>query len=163
MNYLSMGRFNQQTTTKHHLDGAPDESFLMLGYEPSEVESRLYLSDYTKLSHDLNIAPKTYLDAHNPMFKEGEEMLSGYITEVEGFDNKHFQIVLINNSSLPFDGSNTLGVLHKAVVSNPQPDKDRIINSTMIYATSLEEEEPIHPSRQEEFLRTYMISRQAKY
>ncbi len=35
--YLSAGRFDQQTSTRPHLDGGPDESLLMLGYESSEV------------------------------------------------------------------------------------------------------------------------------
>ena len=38
--YLSMARFDQQETTKFHLDGAPAESLLMLGYEPSKIRSR---------------------------------------------------------------------------------------------------------------------------
>src|SRR5437868_5563851 len=35
--YRSMARFDQQETTKLHLDGAPDQSMLMLGYELSRV------------------------------------------------------------------------------------------------------------------------------
>lgn len=35
--FRSMGRFDQQETTKFHLDGAPNQSMLMLGYEPSKV------------------------------------------------------------------------------------------------------------------------------
>jgi lactoylglutathione lyase len=35
--YRSMARFDQQETTKFHIDGAPAESMLMLGYEPSKV------------------------------------------------------------------------------------------------------------------------------
>jgi hypothetical protein len=34
-----MGRFDSQATTKFHLAGAPDEAFLMLGYEASRVQS----------------------------------------------------------------------------------------------------------------------------
>ena len=33
--YQSMGRFDQQETTKPHRDGGPEESLLLLGYEPS--------------------------------------------------------------------------------------------------------------------------------
>src|ERR1043166_2092089 len=33
--FRSLARFDQQETTKFHLDGAPDQSMLMLGYEPS--------------------------------------------------------------------------------------------------------------------------------
>jgi len=45
--YRSMARFDRQETTKFHLDGAPEQSMLMLGYEPSKVQSRLFLADYT--------------------------------------------------------------------------------------------------------------------
>src|SRR5437763_17089364 len=34
--FRSMGRFDQQETTKFHLDGAPAESMLVLGYETSK-------------------------------------------------------------------------------------------------------------------------------
>src|SRR5208283_291981 len=56
--FRSMGRFDQQETTKFHLDGAPDESLLLLGYEPSKVRSRLFLADFTRCSFDLGIEPK---------------------------------------------------------------------------------------------------------
>ena len=47
-----MGRFDSQTTTKFHLDGAPDEAFLMLGYEASPVRSELAIADYSKAARD---------------------------------------------------------------------------------------------------------------
>ncbi len=59
--YLSMARFDQQETTKFHLDGAPAESLLMLGYEPSKIRSRLFLADYIRASQDLGITPEQYL------------------------------------------------------------------------------------------------------
>ena len=46
--FRSLGRFDQPETTKFHLDGAPDQSVLMLGYEPSEVRSRPFLADYAR-------------------------------------------------------------------------------------------------------------------
>src|SRR4051794_10445163 len=39
LRFLSLGHFDQQNTTKPHRDGAPDESILVLGYEPSDVQS----------------------------------------------------------------------------------------------------------------------------
>src|SRR6478752_9464648 len=36
--YQWMGRFDQQETTKFHLDNAADQSFLMLGYEPTVIQ-----------------------------------------------------------------------------------------------------------------------------
>src|SRR5262245_4717279 len=45
LHFVSLGRFDQQVTTKPHLDGGPAESLLLLGYEPSAVASRLFLVD----------------------------------------------------------------------------------------------------------------------
>ena len=66
--YLSAARFDQQETTRPHLDGGPDECFLMLGYEPSEVDAELEISDYAKCAFDLGLSPKEFMAKHNPMF-----------------------------------------------------------------------------------------------
>lgn len=71
--YLSAGRFDQQTSTRPHLDGGPDESMLMLGYEPSEVAADLEISDYTRCAADLGLSPKEFMERHNPMFHAGFE------------------------------------------------------------------------------------------
>src|SRR5437016_8851798 len=78
----SLGRFDQQETTKFHLDGAPAESLLMLGYEPSRVRSRLLLADYSRCAFDLGIDPQRFLSDLNPMYRKGEQALSGYVTEL---------------------------------------------------------------------------------
>src|SRR5262245_7439710 len=97
-----MARFDQQETTKFHLDGAPDASMLMLGYEPSSVRSRLFLADYTRATFDLGIAPQQFLQEFNPMYRRGEKLLSRYVTELPQPADGHARILLINNSSLPF-------------------------------------------------------------
>jgi hypothetical protein len=99
----SLGRFDQQETTKFHLDGAPDRSLLVLGYEPSEVRSRLSLADYTRCAYDLGIEARRFLDESNPMYRRGEDLLAGYVTELPEPAEGHSRILLINNSSLPFD------------------------------------------------------------
>jgi hypothetical protein len=38
-------------------------------------------------------------------------------------------LVVVNNSLLPFEGGNPLGVLHKAVIPSPDPVGYRVINS----------------------------------
>src|SRR5690606_40362658 len=76
--YLSAARFDQQTTTKPHLDGGPAECFLMLGYEPSEVDAELEISDYAKCAFDRGLTPQEFLARHNPMFNAGYEMLRPY-------------------------------------------------------------------------------------
>ena len=50
--YKWLTRFDQQENTKYHLDNTDDQSFLMLGYEPSKIKSELYLADYVKFCED---------------------------------------------------------------------------------------------------------------
>lgn len=139
--YRSLGRFDQQETTRFHLDGAPERSLLVLGYEPSAVRSRLALADYTRCAHDLGIGPGRFLDEFNPMYRRGEEMLAPYVTELVEPARGHSQILLINNSSLPYSEARTnpLGVLHKAEILNPDPSERRVVNSMMLAAGVAEE------------------------
>src|SRR5262245_41884745 len=113
--YRSMARFDQQETTKFHLDGAPEQSMLVLGYEPSKVVSRLVLADYTRAAFDLGVTPEQFLTEFNPMYRKGEELLGRYVTELPQPTEGHSRMLLINNSSLPFTEARTnpLGVMHK--------------------------------------------------
>ena len=155
--YRSMARFDQQETTKFHLDGAPEQSMLMLGYEPSKVHSRLFLGDYIRAAFDLGITPQQFLQDYNPMFKKGEELVAQYATELPQPEPVHARILLINNSSLPFTETRTnpLGVMHKAIIVTPNEAERRIVNSTMLVT----EGEEIAVEKQEEFVRTDKISR----
>src|SRR6478736_2153469 len=112
--YLSAARFDQQETTKPHLDGGPDECFLMLGYEPSVVDAELEISDYAKCAFDLGLSPKEFLVRHNPMFQAGHELLRPYATRIPCFSRTEYQIICINNSSAPFSHRNAKwqGTLH---------------------------------------------------
>ena len=132
--YRFLSRFDQQVTTKFHLDGAPAESLLMLGYESTRVRSRLFLTDYTRAAFDLDISPQQFLADYNPMYVKGEECLAKYVTEVPQPTDGHSRIVLINNSSLPFtdDRTNPLGVMHKAMIVTPDDTERRIVNSMML-------------------------------
>lgn len=154
--FRSMARFDQQETTKFHLDGAPDQSMLILGYEPSRVVSRLFLADYTRAAHDLGITPQQFLSDFNPMYKKGEELLGRYVTELPQPAQGHSRILLINNSSLPFTEArtNSLGVMHKAIIVTPDDAESRIVNSTMLVT----EGDEISADKQEEFVRTDKIS-----
>ncbi len=128
--FRSLARFDQQETTKFHLDGAPTQSLLVLGYEPSRVSSRLFLADYSRCAFDLGLSPQQFLADFNPMFRKGEERLGRYITELPQPEEGHTRILLVNNSSLPFASArtNALGVLHKAVIVNPSEAEHRIVN-----------------------------------
>jgi hypothetical protein len=154
--YRSMARFDQQETTKFHLDGAPDQSMLMLGYEPSKVRSRLFLADFTHAAFDLGITPEQFLNDYNPMYKKGEELLGRYVTELPQPAEGHSRILLVNNSSLPFTEARTnpLGVMHKAIIVTPDDAERRIVNSTMLAVGGDE----LGVEKQEEFVRTEKIS-----
>ena len=152
-----MARFDQQKTTGFHLDGATGESLLMLGYEPSTVSSQLFLADYSKAALDLGITADQFLKNHNPMYGGNEVPLQPYATEVLPATEGQSRIVLINNSALPFtaDGSNALGVMHKAIIVTPDPNASRVVNSIMLITTG----EDLSPEQQQEFLKTDHVSR----
>jgi hypothetical protein len=158
--YKSMARFDQQETTKFHLDGAPEHSLLILGYEPSKVRSRLFLADYTQAAFDRGITPQQFLQDFNPMYKLGEELLGRYVTELPQPVAGNSRILAINNSSLPFTEArtNSLGVMHKAIIVTPNASERRIVNSTML---ALGENDEIGQEQQQEFVATDEISKKA--
>ncbi len=159
--YLSAARFDQQTTTKPHLDGGPDECFLMLGYEPSEVDASLAISDYAKCAFDLGISPKDFMTKHNPMFQSGYELLRPYTTHIPCFSQTDFQIICINNSSAPHsrDPSTWQGTLHTATISTPDESKRRVVNSTMIAPAPAATPDSITESQQQDFIHTSAVRR----
>lgn len=137
--YLSAVRFNSGNTTRIHLDGAPEQSFLMIGYESSTVPSRVAIADYSRAAYDWGITPRQLLDHHNPMYGENERRLAPYLRPLEAFVPARDQILLLNNSSQPWTpaATNQLGVMHQAtVLADATPG--RILNSTMLVpATAL--------------------------
>ncbi|MGE3313904.1 MAG: hypothetical protein AB7O26_02225 [Planctomycetaceae bacterium] len=161
LSYLSLGRFDQQVTTKLHRDGGPDECFLMLGYEPSEVASEVAISDYARCAHDLGLTPDRLLEQHNPMFGRGEEMLRPYTTCVECFSNQSHQILLVNNSSAPYtsNGSAWQGTLHAAKILNPDDSRRRVVNSTMIASVAAGTPESVPLEEQADFVTTNIVRR----
>lgn len=159
LSFLSMGRFDQQVTTRFHLDGAPEESILILGYEPSAVRSRIWLADYSRSAFDRGLSPSEYLERYNPMFPSGEAVLDRYITEVESFDSRVAQILMVNNSRTDCrdDGGGLLGVLHKAKIVEADPQARRVVNSVMM-VTRTEDDEAISPATVGEFVATDRIA-----
>ena len=158
--YLSAARFDQQTTTRPHLDGGPAESFLMLGYEPSEVEAVLAIADYARCARDLGLTPEEFLERHNPMFQAGLEMLRPYTTEIPCFSPTQYQIVCINNSFAPLgDEPAWQGTLHPATILNPDDTKRRVVNSTMIASAPLGSGDEISPEELAEFVQTSAVRR----
>ena len=131
LKYEWLGRFDQQVDTKFHLDNSANESFLLLGYEPTEIESELYIADYVKCALDHGIEPAKYFDRFNPVIADHAEILEPYTKKIPGFRKDSFRIVLINNSNSQPE-CETLGVLHMARIKNADADKSRIVNSMML-------------------------------
>ncbi len=161
LQYLSLGRFDQQTSTKPHLDSGPEECFLMLGYEPSEVPSVLEISDYSKCAFEMELTPQEILTKHNPMFQSGYQMLRPYTMRLPCFSEADFQIVCINNSFAPFSTEKSVwqGTLHNATVIAPDESKRRVINSTLIASAPIGAKEMILKSEEDEFIETTMVRR----
>jgi hypothetical protein len=132
----------------------------MLGYEPTVVQSTLSIADYTRAAHAWGIEPRTLLSDFNPMYADHAQRLSPYVTRLEGFDATVSQILVINNSSLPYreDGKNTLGVMHQATILTPLPDQNRIVNSTMLSSAVNRAEEPAGGNIQLTFVETQEVA-----
>jgi hypothetical protein len=132
--YLTADRFEQQETTRLHLDGGPDECLLMLGYEPSPIDSVMEVADYSRCAFDLGLSPAEFMAKHNPMFSEGHDLLRPYTTRLPRCAASDYRIVCINNSCAPWSESAPAwqGVLHGASVPEPDERASRVVNSTMI-------------------------------
>lgn len=158
--YLSAARFDQQETTRLHLDGGPEQCFLMLGYEPSAIESELEIADYAQCAFDMNLSPQEFMAKHNPMFQAGLARLKPYITRIPCFRASDFQIVCINNSSTSYSQIRPAwqGTLHTAEILTPDESQRRVINSTMI-AVATEGVREIDPELIKEFVSTSTVRR----
>jgi hypothetical protein len=158
--FRALARFDQQETTKFHVDGGPERSILILGYEPSRVRSRLFLADYSRAAFDLDITPQRFLREYNPMYRRGEELLARYVTQLPQPADGHARILLVNNGSLPYtDGhTNPLGVMHKAEIVNPTESERRVVNSAMLVVGQADE---FTPGPEQEFVVTEEISKKS--
>lgn len=159
--YLSAARFDQQETTRPHLDGGPDECFLMLGYEPSAIDSEFEIADYAKCAFDLGISPKEFMAEYNPMFRSGYEILRPYTTRLSCFSRADYQIICINNSCSPWSDSRPTwqGTLHRATIPAPDESELRVIDSTMIASVPVGTPDRIDGDELNEFMTTSTVRR----
>ncbi len=157
----SLTRFDQQTTTKPHRDGSEEESVLVLGYEATPIESRLFMSDFSVCAGSEGLYPAEFLEKFNPMYSRGAKLLAPFTTELTAFDPSHFQIVLVNNSSANgrLDGKTLQGVLHHADVPHPRTDAQRIINSIVLTPGPIDsKEKPLPIEERQRFLESNELS-----
>jgi hypothetical protein len=161
LTWLSAQRFDQQQTTRPHQDGGPDECFLMLGYEPTAVASRLEIFDYSRCAFDLGITPKDFMAQYNPMFEEGFEILQPYASPVPCFDSRDYRILCINNSSAEFSEAKPAwqGVLHTATMLTPDDSESRVIDYTLIAPAPVGTPDGLDQAALEEFAVTSEVGR----
>ena len=160
LEWFNLNRFDQQNSTKPHRDGAPAESLLILGYEPSTVKSELSMADYSKLANDMGLSPNQFLETHNPMFDQSDELLETVTTKLTDFSPDYFQLLIVNNSSAPLDASKTYwqGVLHCAKVQKLE-GAQRVINSTVVCPVKyLDSNDPLSKSQAKERERWFLTS-----
>lgn len=124
-----LGRFDQQVSTRFHRDGGPAGSLLLLGYEPSQVASRFFVADAARAAEAAGMWVNAFLAANNPLRPAGEAALTDVTTEVS-WPTDRGAIVVVNNSLFP-DGApgRPLGLLHKGLITHPDPSATRVINS----------------------------------
>ncbi len=160
LNIRSMTRFDQQTTTKPHRDGSDEESVLVLGYEATPIDSRLFMSDFSVCAGSQGLYPAEFLEKFNPMYARGATLLAPFTTELTEFNASHFQILIINNSCArgKLDGRTLQGVLHHAEVPHPRTDAQRIINSVVLTPQRLNEENSLPIEERQRFLESDELS-----
>lgn len=142
LGYLSLARFDQQVTTRLHVDGAPPESYLMLGYEPSEVESALTLADLTRAAHAHSITPEELLRGLSTDRMGWERRLRPYIIPLRAGEARIPRILVLNNSTLPYGADNSQGMLHQATIRRSPPGARRIVNSILLVPIPPGDSEP---------------------
>lgn len=159
---LSMNRFNQQSTTKPHRDGGPPESLLLLGYEPTVIESQIRMADYSLCAQEMGLSPSEFLDRYNPMFGSESDRLSQYTTWIREFDPSQPQILFINNSSIAYSETSPYwqGVLHQATILEPREDVHRVVNSIQLTRKSSSDSQAICTNERRMFLEDDSLGRQ---
>lgn len=154
--YHWLVRFDQQVNTPFHIDNAGDQSFLMLGYEPSEIASELSLADFHRYAKADLKTLENYLNTFEPVFKAEESQLAPFTTTLNSFKKDSYNLVIINNSHPR--SPETLGVFHKAHIKNSDLQKSRIVNSMLINMVDESFENKTEPS-EKNFIDTSIISK----
>lgn len=159
LHYQSMGRFNQLHSSRFHRDSTDQaHSFLMLGYEPTEIESQVYLGDYSRLIEEEALSLENYLGQRRDVNAQvNDAPLEPYSTALTPFPKRHYRLVLLNNSKS--FSEKTLGVFHRAEVSPSASEADRIINYMMLSLRPPGEEMYFDNPAVEHFVNSQKVSR----
>jgi uncharacterized protein (DUF2164 family) len=156
--YQSLGRFNHQSSSKPHRDTADDHSFLILGYEPTVVESKAYITDYSKYIEDKGISKEQFFEEDKEAnLVKNISVLTDYTIEIKPFNKEHFRILIANNSRSYIEA--TYGVFHSAEIPEKLHDQDRVINYMMLRLSDLNSKEQYTRQNVQEFVSTDKVNR----
>ena len=122
--------FDQGETTPFHVDGGPEESVLLLGYEPSLRSSVLRVVDLPLAAAPASVG--SFLRAHPNGLPADDERLLAMSTTIR-WDPAHFVLVALCNSILEV-GEGWRGLLHQASVSG-DPDARRGVHTVHLGTT----------------------------
>lgn len=156
--FQSMGRFNHQHASKLHRDSAPSHSFLMLGYEPTKVDSRVYIADYSRYMADQNISIERYF-GDNPQANvvDSDKIPAAYTKEIRPFPKDHYRLLLINNSKSLETPS--YGIFHGAEIPQMLKGEDRVIDYMMTRLDDKDAEETYDEPAVKDFIESTKIDR----
>lgn len=158
LNYQGIGRFNHQHSSRFHRDSAEEHSFLMLGYEPTQVDSKVYVADYTKYIESQNISLEAYFGGNQSVnTASDEQLLEPYITELEPFSKNHYRLLLVNNSK-SFEAK-TWGVFHRGEVLQKLEGEDRTLNYMMLHLCDTTVKEQYNAQKISDFINTRNVDR----
>ena len=158
LNYQWMGRFNHQHSSGFHRDSAHEHSFLILGYEPSKVDSRVSVADYSQLIADKKLSIEVYFEANTEVniFNKNWD-LAPYATELKPFPKENYRLLVLNNSKSFKEA--TFGVFHRGEVLQKSEQEDRILNSIMLYRADKGTAEQFNEEAVSDFITTDVVHR----
>ncbi|MCB9659252.1 MAG: hypothetical protein R3B40_14440 [Polyangiales bacterium] len=124
--------FDQGETTPFHVDGGPDESVLLLGYEPSARTSRLRVVDLPHAAAEAQ-SIAAYLASRPNGFPADDPRLSALAIDIPR-DATHFVLVALCNSVME-PGHGWRGLLHQATVGG-DPSAPRGVHTVHLRAAA---------------------------
>lgn len=153
LNYQSLGRFNHQHSSKFHRDTSDANSFLMLGYEPTKIDSKVCVADYTRYFEHQNKPLDGSFDGYvDTNIVDNDQLPSTYVTELSPFIKSNYRLLFLNNGE-------SFGVFHGAEVANIIDNQDRVINYMMMYLCDLHVDEPYSTKNVIDFVNMEKIDR----
>ena len=130
----ALTQFDQGETTPFHVDGGPDESVLILGYEPTPRSSVLRVACLSTCAAAHGQTPRAFVESHPRGIPADDSIMQTHATEIPILSER-WPIVLLCNSVTDL-GAGWLGVLHQAELAL-EPRGERIVNTVHLGVSSV--------------------------